>query len=299
MNHAIYLIKQARKRAMTPEEKEQERELSRLARQRAKRLERYLGRSAAAAELAGLGGSLGGLGLFALSNKYDKSIPRRTFDALARKMGVKGILLKKTLQPLGYAWDPNALDPRSAGSKGLGAVLSPAEQKITPLAHELGHASGLQRKRWYKKLMMPAYMSGKLGRFLLPAITAPIAAAALEPTGKPKDEAKRLALFGAGTGALISAPMLFEEARASKRAIQHLARLRRLGVKNKLLGLLGLGGAYATYLIPSVVGGAAGALAGGAADVEADYTRYKKPILEELRKKKKLRKPNLSPRKKD
>lgn len=194
------------------------------------------------------------------------SMPAGQSAAIARVAGMGGgaAMLPATAAGLNFArrvLTPQQLEAmRAAGSSVFvgGAGANPAM-----LAHEIGHTSGwaLPKSKWGARL----YTGSRLG-----AMVSPLAALGLSAyTAKPEDTALRSAgkggLTGGGLGLGLSAPMLFEEGRASLRGLRALKTLglspaARRAARGALLRAFGTYGA--TAVLPAAGIGILGALLG-------------------------------------
>jgi hypothetical protein len=151
------------------------------------------------------------------------------------------------------------------GTEEHGYIYVPKKTHAEILAHEMGHGTGLGKSKWYKYPAMAGRVFG--GLLGLPA-AAYMAYAGADPESSALGAAGSGALTGALTGAVASSPVLFEEARASYRALKGM---KALGVPtSRLMKAVGrLGGAFGTYAFGATVPAAVwGATAGS-------YGRYK------------------------
>ena len=123
-----------------------------------------------------------------------------------------------------------------------GLVLSKGTLTPSSFAHEMGHATGLGQSGLYRKLIGKLYGSGKNS----PAIGAVVGGLLGLATKHPKLGA----LAGGGAAALMHAPTLFEEGRASLRASN---ALKKLNLKSDQAL------PYMTYVAPAAGAAAVGA----------------------------------------
>ena len=123
-----------------------------------------------------------------------------------------------------------------------GLVLSKGTLTPSSFAHEMGHATGLGQSGLYRKLIGKLYGSGKNS----PAVGAVVGGLLGLATKHPKLGA----LAGGGAAALMHAPTLFEEGRASLRASN---ALKKLNLKSDQAL------PYMTYVAPAAGAAAVGA----------------------------------------
>ena len=187
---------------------------------------------------------------------------QKGYWGIVRKLNKAGIILhkKKGVMPH-YSDKPTKLMGPLVGKvfKGKGYIAVDPSAKLSVLAHEAGHATGNPAvKRILQKMYMPSKIYGVAAIPFLAA--AAIAAGDTSFTDSDEERIKKLTRgqYAMGASTLPYAPVMAEEARATKRGLGMLNKI--LGRKAALKGLGVLGPAYGTYAM-ALAAPAIGALA--------------------------------------
>ena len=164
---------------------------------------------------------------------------------------------RESLKPMGYeSPEDEALLRRLYGATHPkhGIVLVPKRVPSSLLSHEMGHGTGTQPGKWH-------FLLSQLAMSMAPVAGLVTGAAMPIGTRSAAHVMLRNSLLGAGAGALVSAPRLYEELRATHRAGN---ALKETGVKpeDQSLARKTLRRAFMTYLLASSLPAGAAALAG-------------------------------------
>jgi hypothetical protein len=196
------------------------------------------------AQLLGLGAQLGLAGAMIpiMSKRVAEDLPTSTRRAsgMAKKWGLPAEGTRVVRGSPAFGGTMRRVD----SGRVVGPILRLPEKSVREavLAHEIGHYKNqLRFPKGYHKVQNLSRLlyGGAGGRLATSALATMIAAGTPTPTYAP-----------AVVGGAIAAPVLFEEAAASARAVKHM--VKRHGAKGALRSL-GLLPAFATYLAPALV----------------------------------------------
>lgn len=161
--------------------------------------------------------------------KQMKSVPNRhVFDSMPAREGIGAAFIR------GKAPDGSPIS----------GVFAPKGSNPATLAHEMGHGTGLVDNKLYRSAVDMASniadSTAKARRYI--GLGAPLAPLVAGKTDRDKETMARYGRNTAIASGLLDVPELFEEARATKRAIQYAPKGSKLSYAKALAA------PYATYL---------------------------------------------------